>query len=199
MAKKQQSERRSKTEAKPRSGLHPHLTLAEVLAVIAPALEANDPFLPDQPCWQVRLAAAGTLLAAFPIYLRDSPAKVEALLAELLPDHLYDSTQYRAQKVLEAQRASWDAVDGLRWSGLTGLYVKRYPGWMIAPWENAAKIQASRPKPIPPEQAPVIHLSDGQVALERRKALALLIPTEELEADEADVEGIEVEVAVPAW
>lgn len=182
MSRKQQFERRAKTEPKPRSGLDPKLKLIEVLAVIAPALVADDPFVPGLACWPVRLAAAGTLLAAFPGYLRDTPEKVAALLRELLPQELFESEQHQASKVYEAMRESWLAVDGLRWSKLKGLYVKAFPGYCVEPWlseRERVELQATRPKPIPPEQADVLRLPDGTIALRRPGELPLVVPIEE--------------------
>ena len=83
-----------------------------------------------------------------------------------------------AERAFAALRAGWLQVDGLRWSKLVGLFVAPFPAFMFAPWENAAKIQGSRPKPIAPDRAPVKLTPAGPV-LERADKLPVVLPTEE--------------------
>jgi len=175
MANKQAIQRKGEVEAHPRtSGLDPNITLAEVLAVVRPALTAT--FSHDEsPDWGARLAAAGTLLAAFPRYLRETPERVRELLSAAVPPELLDAERLDAGRAYRELRAEWDHLDGLRWGQLKGLYVKPYPAYMIAPWENAAHIQASQPTP----EGTVRQLPDGRHFLERAGELARLLVEEE--------------------
>jgi hypothetical protein len=193
MASKSAVVRRGNVEARPRSDLHPGISLAEVLATIAPALEATDQWT-GEPLWPVRLAAAGTLLAAWPTVYRDSPQKVNQLLEQLIPERVLDRERMKAEAVFEALRAEWDTVKGLRWDKLVGLYTRRYPPYCIAPFENAREIQGRRPKPDP--HAPVKPLPGGGMYLEREGKPGLIVPVEEPE--DGDIE-VDVEGTVPAW
>ena len=194
MASKSAVVRRGNVEARPRSDLHPGISLAEVLAVIAPALEAADSWT-GEALWPVRLAACGVLLSAFPSQYRESPERVNQLLEQLVPDRVLDRERMKAEAVFEALRAEWDAVKGLRWSKLVGLYIRRYPPYYIAPFENVREIQGRRPKLDP--NAPVRPLPDGGVYLEREGEPGLIVPVEE--PDEGDLIEVDVEGTVPAW
>lgn len=168
-----------------------------MLQVVAPALTAEDHWT-GEPLWNVRLAAAGTLLPSFPRYYRETEEKVNAILRSLLPEHVFESQQHQAQKVFEAMRESWASLDGLRFSEkLQALYVRPFPGHTIGPWENATEIQRSRKPPESLARAQVTRLPDGKsVALMREHAAALLVPIE----DEPDDGSIEVDIdAVPAY
>lgn len=197
MGNKRALQRRSETEAKPRSDLQPHITLEEVLQVVAPALTAEDHWT-GEALWGVRLAAAGTLLAAFPRYYRETPEKVNQLLRQLLPEHVYDSERMKAEKVFASLRASWLQLEGLRWSNIQGLYTKPFPSWCLEPWlsdREVRELQRSRPAPVAPDRAPVRHLPGGIVALERPHAPMFMLPLEE--PDESDI-VVDAD-AVPAW
>jgi hypothetical protein len=195
MGTKRALQRRAETGAKPRTWLAPGLKMGELLSVVAPALVADDEFV-GAPLWGVRLAAAGTLLAAYPRYYKETPEKVNELLETMIPDRAYDRERMKAEAVFAALRSEWDSGQGVRWSKLKGLFVRPYPGHMIAPWENAEKIQGSRPAPIAPDRAPVMQLPNGGVALERKSAPPLML---ELGEPEDDL-SIEVDVnAVQAW
>jgi hypothetical protein len=176
MARANAALRRAEVEATPRSGLDPGISLAGVLEVIRPALTATLPA--GEADWSARLAAAGTLLAGFARYYRETPEKVNELLREAIPEEAYDE-RMNASRVYLNMRAEWDKLDGLRWSDLTGLYVKPYPAWMIGPHEEAAKVQQSRPKPISPARAEarIIRLPDGEVAIRRDGQLPRLLET----------------------
>jgi hypothetical protein len=193
MAGKSAVVRRGAVEARPRSDLQPGISLAEVLATVAPALQASDPWT-GEALWPVRLAAAGTLLSSFPSQYRESPEKVEQLLEQLVPDRVLDRERMKAEAVFEALRAEWDTVKGLRWDKLVGLYVRRYPPYCIAPFEDAREINGRRPKPAP--DASVKPLPGGGMYLERDGKPGLIVPVEEPE--DGDIE-VDVEGTVPAW
>jgi hypothetical protein len=170
------AQRREEAGIRPSVGLAPSVTLADVLRVCVPALEAT--FEHDgSPDWGARLAAAGTILAAFPKYLRSTPAEVRTLLAEVLPDEVYSHPEARhrlnGHSVYSAMRREWDRLPS--WSPVRGLCVKPYPSHMIAPWEDPAEVQKERPADVPPEEAPVMHLPDGGIALERDGELPVLL------------------------
>jgi hypothetical protein len=139
--------RKSKAEPRASVGVSPTVSLLDVLAVCLPALSATFEHT-GEPDWSARLAAAGTLLAAFPRYLRDTPEGVRELLETILPERLRDELgeQLEPDSVYSAMRAEWDELR-VRHHPVTGLYVEAYPNHLIAPYESTAKIQASRPKP----------------------------------------------------
>lgn len=89
-----------------------------------------------------------------------------------------------AASVYTAMRREWDALPS--WHPVKGLYVKEYPPYMIAPWEDPAAVQGERPEPIPPEEAQrdglVRRLGDGRALLERDGALPLLLSADERES-----------------
>jgi hypothetical protein len=178
MAAASATKRRGDVEAAPRlSGLDPGVTLAELLPVIREALVAKFEYT-GEANWNVRLAAVGTILSAFPREMRRSPEDCSELIRRAIPPESRSPELEDARKVYAAMREAWDSVDSLRWSDLKGLWVAPYPAFMIAPFENAAKIQRSRPKPIPPERAPVKRTPAGPV-LERVGKLPLVVPEEE--------------------
>jgi uncharacterized protein YbjT (DUF2867 family) len=173
MATIQALRRRAEVEVKPASDVHPDLTLADVLGVVAPALRASFPS--GAPDWSARLCAAGVVLASFPRYMRDTPEHVRELLQQALPASAYDAERMQPDAVFAAMRAEWDRLTGLGWSELHGLVVKPYPSWMFGPGEDAAAIQAARPAPIPPAKAPVRRALDGRAILEREGEVPLLL------------------------
>jgi hypothetical protein len=172
--------RRSEVEPAPQlSGLDPGITLGQVMDVVRPALTATLPT--NEPDWAARLCAAGILLAGFPRYLRDSPEKVKELLRATIPGEVYDEVRMHADLVFAAMRHEWDELDGLGWSDLKGLVVKPYPAFMIAPHENAARIQRSRPQPPQGLLDRVRRLATGQHVLDRDGSVPLLL--EEVDPD----------------
>lgn len=167
--------RRANVEPKVRSGLDCDLFLEDVVAVIRPALEAT--FDHDgSPDYSARLAAAGTLLAAFPRQYKETPEKVRELLERVLPEPVSDAERMKSERVYRAMRREWDELPS--WHPIRGLYVKRYPSYMVAPWENAEQIQKQRPADVPADRASVRQLEGGRAILERPGGLPLLLEPE---------------------
>jgi hypothetical protein len=187
--------RHGDVESAPRlSGLDPGVTLAELLPIIREALAAKFDYT-NEIDWNTRLAAVGTLLSAFPREYRRTPEDCAELIRRAIPPEIRSPEMEDARKVYAALRESWDAIDGLRYSALKGLWVARYPAWCIAPFEDARKIQGSRPKPVPPKRAPVMKLPDGRVAVERTGQAPLVVPVEEpAESEWPEVEATEAVV-----
>jgi hypothetical protein len=178
MAKRGGVVRRGETEASPRlSGLDPELRFADVAPILHEALTARHEYTHEID-HNARLAAIGTLLSAWPKYLRTSPVECKQLLPDAIPEEILTPEMLDVERSYRELRASWDELDGLRWSKLKGLYMKPYPAWMIAPWENADRIQRSRPK----SSADVLHLPNDDVAVKRPGKLPALIPVEEEDA-----------------
>jgi hypothetical protein len=168
--------RRGDAEPEGGSGLDLGLNLEDIVRVVTPALEAT--FEHDgRPDWGARLCAAGVLVAAFPRQYRQTPERVRELLDRILPANVRNAEQIEAEKVYRAMRREWDELPA--WSELRGLYVKPYPAYMVAPFEDAAAVQRERPADVPLEQAPVLRLPNGRVALKRTNDLPLLLDVAE--------------------
>ena len=192
MAHRNVAKRRAGVDPAPRADIEPGLSFGDLMRIVAPALEAKFPN--GSPDWSARLCASGVIIASFPRYLRSSVKDVNALLREVLPERVYSSEHHEADQVYVAMRAEWDRLSGLGWHELQGVVVRRYPAYMIAPWETARAIQAQRPAAIPPTDPRVLRLPHGRVALKGQGSLPVLL--EPLRDDEPDDGTIEVDASV---
>jgi hypothetical protein len=123
-----------------------------------------------EPDWSARLAAAGTVLIAFPRQYRDTPEHVRELLQEALPSEVLDQVGMRerldAERALGALRAEWLRLP--KWSETRGLYCVPFPRAYVPPWLDYDKVcREEIPPDIPPDEAPVRRLPDGRVILDR--------------------------------
>jgi hypothetical protein len=169
--------RRARHEAQPRSGLADGVSLATVAEAVAPALVATFPH-DGSPDWSARLAAAGTLLLAFPRSMRQSPEKVRELLERCLPEQVFEDMGDRmeADRVYRALRAEW--LEAPRWSPTRGLFWDDLPRELVAPWEDyATVVKREVPADVPPDQAPIVHTADGRVLRLRPGKPPLLLQT----------------------
>jgi len=177
-ARKSAVVRHADTEAATRlSGLDPGVTLGQLMPILREALTAR--LETGERDWNAALSACGTLLAGWPRFLRSSPEECRELLRRAIPPEILSDELLDTRRVYRELRVCWDDLDGLRWSGLRGLYVAEYPAWMVAPWEDARAIQKSRPADVPPDRAPVRQLPDGRPALLREGELPFLLPVED--------------------
>jgi hypothetical protein len=164
-AKKSAFVRRSTAEPTMSTGLAPTVTLADVLRVCAPALEATFDHN-GQPDWTARLAAAGTVLVSFPRQLRDTPEKVKELLESFLPSTVQKQQGMKERlteaNVYRAMREEWNHLR-VRYHPVTGLFSEPYPEHLIGPSEDAKAVRAAQPKP----EGELVHLPDGTTLLYR--------------------------------
>jgi hypothetical protein len=177
--KRRQMLRREAAEPKARSGLSPTVSLEDVLRAVAPALTATFEHNGSAD-WSARLAAAGTLLTAFPRHLRDTPENVRELLERCLPLSVLEQREMRkrleAEEVYRAMRDEWIRLQGMSWDELTGLYWEPFPRYMVAPWEDYKTVCMNElPSAIVPDKAPVNVLEDGTVLLRRPGERPLVI------------------------
>jgi hypothetical protein len=151
------AQRREEAKTKPGAGLAPNVSLADVLRVCVPALTAVYEATGEAD-WSARLAACGTLLAAFPSYLRSTPAEVRNLLATILPPQVYSDTEAKHRitpnAVYRAMRAEYDRLPET--SPLVRIQRHPYPPQAIAAWEDPKTVYASKPADAhPPEDEPI--------------------------------------------
>jgi hypothetical protein len=168
------AQRRMLAEPKVRTGIAPTYSLADVLRVVAPALEAT--FEHDSsPDWGARLTAAGAILQCFPRYMRSTPEDVQALLMRALPSSVRLSQRdLQAADVYTAMRAEWDKLR-IRHHPIHGLYVEEYPGYTIAPWQEREEVRPPKPS------GRLSRTSDGRLVLNRDGEAPLLIEEDNLE------------------
>lgn len=179
--KRSGARRRAQAEPRPSLKTAPGVSLQDVLRVCGEALTAT--FEHDgSPDWSARLAAAGTLLLAFPGYRSRSPEEVRALLEDSLPEQIKGQRGWNEQvhpdAVYAALRREWDALQ-FRADPVARLYrVAQYPPHLIAPWEDARKVQRTRPGARPLDELP--QLPDGSYALPRPDDVPLIVPVGEI-------------------
>jgi len=165
--------RQAKAEPKVRTGLDPNVSLLDIAAACAPALEAvyeHD----GTPDWGARLAAAGTMLSCFPRQMRATPEHVRSLLNDFLPSRLIELRE-RANEtnVYKAMREEFHRLV-IRHHPIGGLYFD-VPDFMIAPWEDRARVRADMPKP----EGELERLPTGELLLRRDGKFPLLVPEDE--------------------
>jgi hypothetical protein len=151
------AQRREEAKTKPGAGLAPSISLADVLRICVPALTAVYEAT-GEPDWSARLTAAGTILAAFPSYLRSTPKEVRNLLATVLPPEVYShpEAQHRVTPgaVYRAMRAEYDRLPDT--SPLVGIQRHPYPPHTIGEWEDPKTVYAGKPADAhPPEDEPI--------------------------------------------
>jgi hypothetical protein len=157
--RKRAAQRREEAKTKPGAGLAPNVSLADVLRVCVPAMtsvyEAT-----GEPDWSARLAACGTLLAAFPSYLRSTPAEVANLLATILPPEVYSHPEAKHRitpnAIYRAARAEYDRLPGL--NPLVRIQRHPYPSHTIGAWEDPKAVYASKPADAHPPEDELIEV-----------------------------------------
>ena len=165
-------------------GLALGVTTEDVLALVGEGLSATyaDAGLPGQADWPTRLLACLVLLSTFPRAMRRTPEQAQAALAQALPASARQDDPEAAHRLSVSAaytlaRREWNKLK-LRYSPLVGLYTEEYPDFLIAPWEDRARVlREERPPPIPPREAEdlLTRAPSGELYVRRNGALPLLI------------------------
>lgn len=178
------AKRRGDSEPAARASVDPGLRFQDVAEVIRPALsEVFDHN--GRPDWSCRLAACAVLLLAFPRYTRTTVSEAQQLLAEVLPDSVYDPERMEVEKAFAALRAEYWRLPA--WHPVRGLVARELPRDLVPPWLDYAKIvRAEKPEDVPLAEARklVLELPEGQVAWKRPGTFPVLIAV--LEADKPE-------------
>lgn len=141
------------------------LSLGDLYKVVSEALVATTEL--GTPDHSARLAAVAVIVLAAPRHYRQTPEDVRELLRRFLPkETALDPDRINVEETFRRLRAEWWSLP--RWHPVRGLVARDLPRRFVLPWEDYTDVvKAEAPRDVPPAQADVLHLPDGQVALRR--------------------------------
>jgi hypothetical protein len=126
------AQRRAEASPRPRSGIHPELTMDDVYGVIVAGLSATfaDAGLPNEIDWTTRLLSCAALLSLFPRGDRRTPEQVREILERALPPSVLAGFGPRAtpETIRATAREQWR--DLKRRSAPLATIYDREPPWI---------------------------------------------------------------------
>jgi hypothetical protein len=142
---------RARKLPKPAEAFAPSVSRQRVIDVCADMLEAEVCGLED---WEARAMALLVLVYTFPERYRRTPTEARAALAAALPSHANEVLE-RAELTEQFRRLRWEYDTRAESDPFKRMHGDGYPDALIAPWEDAAKLNTERLKRFPAPSEPV--------------------------------------------